>query len=139
MKRKWDDEIQRWANNSDAVVQKRYLFDPEQSWITCTAPRWNDTECEYRVSLAKIEGKPVFIGDELYHNGVKTIANECYSFIDIEDWSWNPPKSKTITVTIPFPISVVGIAKNWNVVSIDFENERDKDEAMFQFEKEMTK
>jgi hypothetical protein len=62
----------------------------------------------YEFPLAVVEGKPVFVGDEMYEtrNGKKfTVCNPiitvgCFS----EEWekcvSWNPPKPKTVMVEL---------------------------------------
>jgi hypothetical protein len=50
----------------------------------------------YRFALAVVEGKPVFEGDELYHDGIKrlfgvtTDSNKQIGYIG--RWSWNPPQ-----------------------------------------------
>lgn len=60
-------------------------------------------------AIAEVEGKPVFVGDELYSviNGNKYTATEAGWAFDnwthgpcasVENMSWNPPKPKTVMV-----------------------------------------
>ena len=53
---------------------------------------------KWQFAIAEVEGKPVFIGDELYHVGYgKQTINEVVVLIP-KNWSWNPPKPKTVMV-----------------------------------------
>jgi hypothetical protein len=55
-------------------------------------------ECE--LALTIVEGKPVFVGDELYSkiNGWAYIINQ-HNY-DFANYSWNPPKPKTVLVEL---------------------------------------
>ena len=67
-----------------------------------------------QLALKIVEGKPVFKGDTLYHNGVKFTARDFVSegSDNLEYWvcsngyhlkgqvSWNPPKPKTVMVEL---------------------------------------
>ena len=63
---------------------------------------------EYELPLAVVEGKPVFIGDELYckYPGCLTCTDTGVSKFkategdDYEFASWNPPKPKTVMVEL---------------------------------------
>ena len=62
-----------------------------------------------RKPLAYVEGKPVFVGDELYtEDGRKFIApignsfGEYMTFGAGHKWSWNPPKPNTVMVELPY-------------------------------------
>jgi hypothetical protein len=56
---------------------------------------------EWEFPLAVVEGKPVFVGDELYDkNGNKFIILDCYARVSFVNLSWNPPKPKTVMVEL---------------------------------------
>jgi hypothetical protein len=92
------------AVRSDYVKYKGYVAS---SWL----PSFDDAK-DWQFAIAEVEGKPVFIGDELYGiNSKKFIVkwsenfNIYGSYINgsssawcIDRCSWNPPKPKTIMV-----------------------------------------
>lgn len=90
-------EIIAWANG--AVIDERMIGASQ--WNRTNHPTWRD-DCEYRASIADVEGKPVFEGDELYSpDGHKFVVNKMCAADKLginEACSWNPPKPKTITV-----------------------------------------
>ena len=55
------------------------------------------------------KGKPVFIGDELYCEGVeRRVKFRAGDYIgDSSRWSWNPPKPKTLLVELPWAIAEI--------------------------------
>ena len=68
-----------------------------------------DCPQDYEFPLAVVEGKPVFVGDELYHS----IVGKCRASTDCAEiggmligednvrcFSWNPPKPKTVMVEL---------------------------------------
>jgi len=57
---------------------------------------------EYEFPLAVVEGKPVFLGDELYYSktGALIRAEHCNFEICDKNYSWNPPKPKTVMVEL---------------------------------------
>lgn len=64
---------------------------------------------KYEFPLAVVEGKPVFVGDELYDEyGRKQIAEWCKGGVlyasglgyTLGTWSWKPPKPKTVMVEL---------------------------------------
>jgi hypothetical protein len=64
---------------------------------------------DYELPIAVVEGKPVFVGDELYtEDGRKFIApignsfGEYMTFGAGHKWSWNPPKPRTVMVELPY-------------------------------------
>jgi hypothetical protein len=100
---KHKDVIIAWANG--AVIQCKWCEAAPWSNVNNNAPIWSE-DIEYRASLAEIEGRPVFEGDELYgtETGEKFIASEylgglCNSY-GLQKLSWNPPKPKTVTVEL---------------------------------------
>jgi hypothetical protein len=96
-KHKWAKEIHAWADG--AVIQKHWRDDPR--WIDCKNPRFDDKNCEYRASLATVEGRLVFEGDVLYDNdGSRCTIRQYDAEGFILGCSWNPPKPKTITVEL---------------------------------------
>jgi len=56
-------------------------------------PVFNGTE--YSLAVAIIEGKPVFVGDKIYHKAQKHCVPimEC-AFYDTRHWTLTPPKPK---------------------------------------------
>lgn len=73
----------------------------------------NPQLCEYEFPLAVVEGKPVFVGDELYwksgsiYQAVKIHHKEDHFFVSvnltvfpINEATWNPPKPKTVMVEL---------------------------------------
>ena len=112
MKHKHCEVIKAWADGS--VIQIKHDNDV---WSNIQRPTWNPN-CEYRASLAIVEGKPVFEGDVLYFDGTCVAADivvhratadcivdqkgGCWS-IDKLHWTpplWTPPKPKTVTVEL---------------------------------------
>jgi len=85
---------------------------------TLYSRKFEDPPCNYEFPLAVVEGKPVFVGDELWNvpNGFKfTVArktcvnDELCLWNDavhgsiggwLSDMSWNPPKPKTVMVEL---------------------------------------
>jgi len=90
--------------------------------------KWNGTKTQggtvllhldidsYEFPLAIVEGKPVFVGDELYSKGSKFVVGELIDgyFCEFgyrikghgishlpDNCSWNPSKPKTVLVEIP--------------------------------------
>jgi hypothetical protein len=53
----------------------------------------------YEACLAIVEGKPVFMGDYMYHPAYVS-AQRIDEFAIPSEWSWNPPKPKTIMVEL---------------------------------------
>jgi hypothetical protein len=65
-------------------------------------PNYDGNPISYKFPLAVVEGKPVFVGDELYWRGSKTKISEYANGLDgLQDWSWNPPKPATVMVELP--------------------------------------
>jgi hypothetical protein len=66
------------------------------------ASYFKDIASDYTFPVAVIEGKPVFLGDELYESsGYKiTVTNGEALMADslALNYSWNPPKPKTFTL-----------------------------------------
>jgi len=73
----------------------------------------------YEFPLAIVEGKPVFVGDELYEDGNKVVVvskhpncdslqwlgvgafkDEALLGMPLEHWSWNPPTPATVMVEL---------------------------------------
>lgn len=74
-------------------------------------PRFNTPSDDYELAVAILEGKPLFIGDTVYHkqSGIKRIINTSELSDDFEDnFTWQQPKPKrTFTlngVELPCPI-----------------------------------
>lgn len=60
-------------------------------------PRFNRYSNEYELAVAILEGKPVFIGDTVYHkqSGIERIVNTSELSDDFEDnFTWQQPKPK---------------------------------------------
>ena len=137
---KWQKEIIAWANG--AVIQYKNDSTDGRWTYFMVGPSWVEGT-EYRASIAEVEGKPVFIGDELYAaDGHKFIVNEMCS---ADKWglnegcSWNPPKPKTITVNgaaLPAPDGNSGhcfliIGNCSNTFHYKNQEDRNKVEAAF--------
>ena len=71
----------------------------------CTFLNW---EAPYEFPLAVVEGKPVFVGDELYFGDTLVGIQDGNIFHGL---SWNPPKPKTVLVEIP--VDVAEEARKW--------------------------
>lgn len=54
----------------------------------------------FEFPLAVVEGKPVFVGDELYCNDIKVVIGDCDKGFLLPQYSWNPPKPKTVMVEL---------------------------------------
>lgn len=61
---------------------------------------------EWQFAIAEVEGKPVFIGDELYIHGLGsfdgrvTASDKLFTQVSTSHLSWNPPKPKTVMVEL---------------------------------------
>jgi len=55
---------------------------------------------DWEFPLAVVEGKPVFVGDELYLDGNKIKTWNGMDIGCLPRWSWNPPKPKTVMVEL---------------------------------------
>jgi len=63
-----------------------------------------DFDCEFPLTV--VEGKPVFVGDELYAacgNPFKVISIP--KGVSLRDCSWNPPKPRTVMVELPVTVA----------------------------------
>ena len=100
MKHKHCDVIKAWADGAVVQVNTRVI-----GWVTIPTPVWMEDK-EYRASIAEVEGKPVFEGDELYgYFGLKFKASKSFNWnyqIESGDYpvSWNPPAPKTVMVEL---------------------------------------
>lgn len=72
---------------------------------------------EWSFAIAEVEGKAVFIGDELYSpEGKKFLATEIETMFHCA--SWNPPKPKDVTLKIPVNVadSIIRFAANREMI-----------------------
>jgi len=131
MKHKHCEVIKAWADGS--VIQIKHDNDV---WSNIQRPTWNPN-CEYRASLAIVEGKPVFEGDVLYctaehcwicrQNGTSKfiVGDKSTGGVgpNFDKATWTPPKPKTITVTIPYDAAKeFSVQTFWNNQFIDIQN-----------------
>lgn len=93
------------------AVRSRYVKTSDLRWNLHTMPHFMAPET-WSFAIAEIEGKPVFMGDELWCGDTKfkvayASALTVYGVIgllatnyatSISDCSWNPPKPKTVMV-----------------------------------------
>jgi hypothetical protein len=83
----------------------RFRRSENSSW-TLGSPGWN-TLIEYDVCIARVQDKPVFEKDKLYHPDFGLVEVEASSVNGylralfngarpISEWSWNPPKKRIL-------------------------------------------
>ena len=59
-----------------------------------THPKFKCNYAEYTFALTVLEGKPVFVGDKLYHKGTEFIVVDCNEKQSFADCTWTPPTKK---------------------------------------------
>ena len=132
MKHKHCGVIKAWADGS--VIQIKHDNDV---WSNIQHPTWNPN-CEYRASLAIVEGKPVFEGDVLYcttehcwicrQNGTSKfiVGDKSTGGVgpNFDKATWTPPKPKPKpkTVTVELLREDVEYFSNFLFLSIPFEH-----------------
>ncbi len=91
------------------VVNSKYV-NYRCPWDIRAVPNFN-VPSDWSFAIAEVEGKPVFVGDELYdENGnrypIQTVSTSngvlYLNGWNIKKWSFNPPKPKTIMVPLSF-------------------------------------
>lgn len=72
-------------------------------------PDFGADRYRYDFAVAILEGKPVFVGDEIYHPQLgKTIVSEEAFQTFIGNYTWNKPTKRTFTLAggvLPMPIN----------------------------------
>lgn len=76
-------------------------------WLGRTNPSFDFEPSSYTFAVGIIEGRPCFVGDELFYHGRKYIIDNGQGG-NFYGWSWNPPKPKTVMIELPF-----ADVKNW--------------------------
>ena len=109
MKHPYADEISRWLMDDTLVAQGC----GELGWVTTDQPTAFEA---IRVSIATVEGKPVFEGDTYCREGeMFTIERADYGISYI--WWWNdctltPPKPKSVLDSDEFDVLLYGSVTN---------------------------
>ena len=57
-------------------------------------PKFEGKPWNYTFALTVLEGKPVFVGDKLYHKGTEFIVVDCNEKQSFADCTWTPPTKK---------------------------------------------
>lgn len=89
------------------AVRSRYVKTNDLHWNLHTIPPFMAPET-WSFAIAEVEGKPVFIGDELYDwkgDVHKVPYLNDGTEMDLRkgcEWTWNPPRPKTVTVDLPY-------------------------------------
>lgn len=111
-----------------SAVNSEYVKDTyPNSWREM--PEFSSPQ-EWQFAIAEVEGKPVFIGDELYSTNTgrkfqvhstresrkEILLLECYdqghNEFCVKQCSWNPPKPKTVMVEMRTEVAEYA-AENW--------------------------
>lgn len=94
--------VMRQFNFTDInkAVRSDYIQFQGNQWpeIIANLPAFNSPEL-WNFAVAELEGKPVFIGDELYyqHTKMKVFSEPREGWKSL---SWNPPKPKTVMIEL---------------------------------------
>lgn len=85
------------------AVGSRYVKEHSSKWDCSSTPAFNEPR-SWQFAIAEVEGRAVFIGDELYHNGEKFVITGQGDFNYTHDWSWLPPAPKTGMIELPMDV-----------------------------------
>lgn len=95
------------VKSAQEVFELGYLTWYGEKYQMLKIPIFDEPE-KWEFAIAKLEGKPVFLGDELYDcDGEKHIVpyvNKTGRVMDISDgceWTWHPPAPKTGMIELP--------------------------------------
>ena len=71
---------------------------------------------DYTFAIAILEGKPVFVGDEIYYklDGKKVQIGTGGIIFNENNWSWTPPQKKR---TFEYDIDIEGLPNGWRAVA----------------------
>lgn len=101
------------CKSSVAVLDSGYIKWVPGVWGNSElAPAFVRPE-DWEFAIAILEGKPVFIGDEVFDVLGNTVTVNQYHFdmpaVNWEKLSWNPPKPKTALIELPLEmVEIVG-------------------------------
>jgi hypothetical protein len=94
----------------DAGIDHTYKVGMHKLLFSSKNLSFNEEPSSYEFPLAIIEGRPVFVGDELWYKKgykIKIAGVDCISgfiaagkdgYFSIDSLSWNPPKPRTVMV-----------------------------------------
>jgi len=91
------EPVCKWAKNLNKISAMKFDQPPH----------------EYEFPIAVVEGKAVFVGDELWYSDICVVASSKNTMTYKSDnfvqtpayWhhaSWNPPKPKTVLIELPY-------------------------------------
>lgn len=80
-----------------AAASQYVNFEGMRQQYRNTVPAF-DMPKDWQFAIAEVEGKPVFIGDELYVNDIKVVISEKDKGFRLNLYSWKQPKHKTVIV-----------------------------------------